>query len=71
MDNQRQTKDLETKDLGAVFDAHAKAEFVDRDVVATMGAMSQDPYLTHVPTLAVGTDREEVENFSRNHFVGR
>ena len=41
-----------TIDLGAVFDAHVKAEFVDRDVAATMATMAPEPYLTHVPTLA-------------------
>jgi carboxymethylenebutenolidase len=57
-------------DLGATFDAHIKAEFVDRDVAATMATMSAEPYLTHVPTLAGGTGRVEVERFYRDHFVG-
>src|SRR6185503_11925569 len=35
-----------TKDLGAVFDAHVKAEFVDMDVAATMATMAPEPYLT-------------------------
>ena len=43
------------KDLGAVFDAHVKAEFVDRDVAATMATMVPEPHLTHVPTLTGGT----------------
>jgi carboxymethylenebutenolidase len=57
-------------DLGGVFDAHIKAEFVDRDVAATMATMAPEPYLTHVPTLAGGTGRAEVERFYREHFVG-
>lgn len=57
-------------DLGAVFDAHVKAEFVERDVEKTMATMSDDPYLTHVPTLAGGTGREEVARFYSDHFVG-
>jgi carboxymethylenebutenolidase len=57
-------------DLGAVFDAHIKAEFADRDVVATMATMSPDPFLTHVPTMTGGTGRAEVERFYREHFVG-
>jgi hypothetical protein len=51
-----------SKDLGAVFDAHVRAEFVDKDVA--------EPYLTHVPTLAGGTGRKEVESFYRSYFVG-
>jgi carboxymethylenebutenolidase len=58
------------KDLGAVFDAHVKAEFVDKDVATTMATMSPEPYLTHVPTLTEGTGRDEVERFYRDHFVG-
>jgi carboxymethylenebutenolidase len=58
------------KDLGAVFDAHVKAEFVDMDVAATMATMTPEPYLTHVPTLTGGTGRAEVERFYREHFVG-
>jgi carboxymethylenebutenolidase len=57
-------------DLGAVFDAHVKAEFVDMDVAATMATMTSEPYLTHVPTLTGGTGRAEVERFYRDHFVG-
>lgn len=59
-----------TRDLGAVCDAHIKAEFVDRDVTATMITMAPEPYLTHVPTLTGGTGRAEVERFYRDHFVG-
>ena len=58
------------KNLGAVFDAHVKAEFIDKDVAATMATMVAEPYLTHVPTLTGGTGRSEVERFYRDHFVG-
>jgi carboxymethylenebutenolidase len=57
-------------DLGAVFDAHVKAEFDDKDVAATMATMVPEPFLTHVPTLAGGTGRKEVESFYRDYFVG-
>jgi carboxymethylenebutenolidase len=59
-----------TKNLGAVFDAHVKAEFIDKDVAATMATMVPEPYLTHVPTLTGGTGRSGVEHFYRDHFVG-
>jgi hypothetical protein len=32
-----------TNDLGAVFDAHVRAEFVDKDVAATMATMTAEP----------------------------
>ena len=57
------------KDLGAVFDAHVKAEFIDMDVAATMATMTPEPYLTHVPTLTGGTGRDEVERFYRDHCL--
>jgi carboxymethylenebutenolidase len=62
--------DSGTPDLGAVFDAHVKAEFVDKDVAATMATMTPEPCVTHVPTLTGGTGRAEVETFYRAHFVG-
>ena len=64
------TESSTVKDLGAVFDAHVKAEFIDKDVAATMATMVAEPYLTHVPTLTGGTGRLEVESFYRDHFVG-
>lgn len=57
-------------DLGAVFDAHVKAEFVFKDVAATMATMTPEPYLTHVPTLTGGTGRAAVTQFYRDYFVG-
>ena len=54
------TESSMVKDLGAVFDAHVKAEFIDKDVAATMATMVAEPYLTHVPTLTGGTGRSEV-----------
>ena len=58
------------RDLGAVFDAHVMAEFVAKDVAATMATMTAEPYITRVPTLTGGTGRAEVESFYRDYFVG-
>jgi carboxymethylenebutenolidase len=58
------------QDLGAVFDAHMKAEFVDRDLDATMATMVAEPHLTHVPVLTGGTGGAEVRSFYGKHFVG-
>jgi carboxymethylenebutenolidase len=58
-------------DPGAVFDAHVRAEFVERDVEATMNTMTGSPYVTHVPVLTGGCGREEVRSFYERHFVGR
>jgi carboxymethylenebutenolidase len=58
-------------DPGAVFDAHVRAEFVERDVGATMATMTDAPYVTHVPVLTGGCGRDEVQHFYANYFVGR
>lgn len=61
--------DSPPRDLGAVFDAHVGAEFVAQSVEATMATMAPEPYITHVPTLAGGTGRSQVERFYRDYFV--
>lgn len=57
--------------LGAVFDAHVKHEFVDHDVDATMQTMVAEPYLLHVPTMTGGAGAEEVRRFYTRYFVGK
>ena len=56
---------------GAVFDAHVRAEFVERSVDATMATMTDAPYVTHVPVLTGGHGRNEVRQFYATWFVGR
>ncbi|MBO3676146.1 nuclear transport factor 2 family protein [Streptomyces sp. NEAU-YJ-81] len=51
--------------------AHTRAEFVTRDVDATMRTMSDNPAVLHVPTGMGGTGREGVRAFYRTWFVGR
>jgi len=58
-------------DLGAVFDAHVKHEFVDHDVEATMKTMVAEPYVHNVPSLQGGYGYTGVYNFYKNHFVGK
>lgn len=58
-------------DLGAIFDAHVKHEFVDHDVHATMQTMVQEPYLLHVPTLTGGAGSRDVRRFYERYFVGK
>ena len=67
----RDHTDPHTTDLGTVFDAHVKHEFVDHDVDATMRTMVAEPYLLHVPTLAGGVGAREVRQFYERYFVGK
>jgi carboxymethylenebutenolidase len=65
-----QTK-TQTPNLGSIFDAHVKHEFVDHDVNTTMQTMVQEPYLLHVPTLTGGAGGSEVRHFYEQYFVGK
>ena len=67
----RTSADSSKTDLGAVFDAHVKHEFMDHDVDATMQTMVTEPYLLHVPTLTGGAGAMEVRRFYERHFVGQ
>jgi carboxymethylenebutenolidase len=58
-------------DLGAMFDAHTKAEFQDLDLDATMATMSSDPYVHHVPTITGGNGTDGVREFYDRHFIGQ
>jgi carboxymethylenebutenolidase len=55
---------------GAVFDAHVDAEFVARDIDATMATMVKDPYVTHVPVLTGGCGGDDVRRFYSSYFIG-
>jgi carboxymethylenebutenolidase len=58
------------KDLGATFDAHCEAEFVGRDIEATMATMNAAPHITNVPTMTGGFGYDAVRHFYDNYFVG-
>jgi len=63
--------DSSATNLGSVFDAHVKHEFVDRDVEATMRTMMEEPSLLHVPTVTGGAGGREVRQFYEQYFVGK
>jgi carboxymethylenebutenolidase len=58
-------------DLGAVFDAHVKYEFEDKDVAATMRTMAPEPYVWNVAIMTGGIGAEGVRRFYTDHFVGK
>lgn len=64
------TGDDDPAALGALFDAHVHAEFVDMDVDATMATMTERPYVNHVPVMTGGVGRDAVRRFYADHFVG-
>ena len=56
-------KKVKKVDLGAIFDAHVRHEFVDHDVAATMKTMVAEPYVHNVPTLIGGDGHAGVVDF--------
>lgn len=58
-------------DIAAVFDEHVAAEFVGRDLEATMATMTDDPYVNHVPVLTGGVGFDGVRDFYGRHFIGK
>jgi len=59
-----------TEEPGAVFDAHVRAEFVERSVDATMATMTETPYVTHIPVMTGGYGQDEVRQFYATWFIG-
>ncbi len=62
---------MERSGFATVFDEHVAAEFVMRDLDATMATMTDDPYVYHVPVMTGGVGLEGVRNFYGNHFIGK
>jgi carboxymethylenebutenolidase len=58
-------------DIGAVFDEHVAAEFVDMDLDATMATMTAEPYVNHVPVMTGGVGVEGVRSFYGSYFIGK
>ena len=57
--------------MGALFDLHVRAEFVDRDLDETMATMTDAPYVIHVPVMTGGHGRDAVRAFYGAHFTGK
>jgi carboxymethylenebutenolidase len=51
--------------------AHTDAEFVTKDVEATMATMVDEPYVNHVPVMTGGAGRTNVRAFYGSHFIPR
>lgn len=56
-------------DLSALWEAHVREEFGNRDVDATMATMVAEPYVNHIPTMTGGVGYEQLSRFYQHHFV--
>ena len=51
--------------------AHMDAEFVTKDVDATMATMVEQPFVNHVPVMTGGSGHDEVRAFYATRFIPR
>ncbi len=56
-------------DLSALWEAHTKCEFADRDAEATMTTMVAQPYVNHIPTMTGGVGHGDLLRFYKHHFI--
>ena len=56
-------------DLGELFDQHVAFEFAAKDADATMGTMTADPTVIHVPVLTGGRSSHDLRVFYRDWFI--
>src|SRR5215471_1239837 len=61
---------VEQQAMVALFQRHIEAELAG-DLETTMATMSDDPHLNSVPTMAGGVGHGGVEDFYRDHLVGK
>jgi carboxymethylenebutenolidase len=53
----------------AIWEEHLKAEFEDKDAVASCDTMVAVPYVNHVPVLTGGVGRQQLERFYGSYFI--
>jgi carboxymethylenebutenolidase len=61
----------EPSDAERLWAAHMDAEFVTKDVDATMATMVEQPFVNHVPVMTGGTGHDDVRAFYGTHFIPR
>jgi carboxymethylenebutenolidase len=59
----------ENPDLEALWEAHCRHEFAERNVDATMKTMVPQPYVNHIPTMTGGVGHDQLKRFYLHHFV--
>ncbi len=61
----------EQRAMVELWEAHMRAEFVDKNAVDSCDTMVPDAYVNHVPTLAGGHGRKQLEHFYGKYFIPR
>ena len=53
----------------AAWERHVTAEFVEKDVAATMPTMTANPFVNHVPVMTGGVGFDNVRSFYARYFL--
>lgn len=53
----------------SAWEHHLTAEFVEKDVYATMPTMTADPFVNHVPVMTGGVGYDNVQSFYARYFL--
>ena len=69
MVEKRMPTEQQAPDLNALWEAHCRHEFGERDVDATMKTMVREPYVNHIPTMTGGVGHDQLKRFYTHHFV--
>jgi carboxymethylenebutenolidase len=59
----------EQRSMVALWEAHQKAEFQDKDAHASCDTMVANPYVNHVAVLTGGVGRRQLENYYSRYFI--
>ena len=59
----------EQRAMVALWEAHQKAEFQDKDARASCDTMVANPYVNHVPVLTGGVGRRQLEHYYSRYFI--
>jgi len=59
----------EQRSMVALWEAHLKAEFQDKDAHASCDTMVADPYVNHVAVLTGGSGRRQLANYYSRYFI--
>jgi carboxymethylenebutenolidase len=64
-----QSLSAEQRAMVVLWEEHLKAEFQDRDAVASCDTMVPHPHVNHVPVLTGGVGRRQLERFYGHYFI--
>src|SRR6516162_2201369 len=56
-------------DMVRLWELHTRLEFATRDAVATVGTMTPDNYVNHVPVMTGGRGHDEMIEFYGKYFI--